>query len=134
MQVGCKWDASGMQEVGTVLALALAKTQNLWAFCMLTVEFLNALSSALIDANSTKALPKLRNFLWAGVDGGWDDVGCFGAVCVFDAKAILDASGMQEVGTVLALALACGRQVPLSFLTPYRLRSLTLIPLKRSLS
>ncbi|EGW38393.1 hypothetical protein DOT_3673 [Desulfosporosinus sp. OT] len=36
---------------------------------MCAVEFLNALSSALIDANSTKALPKLRNFLWAGVDG-----------------------------------------------------------------
>jgi len=40
-----------------------AKRQNLWAFCMLTVAFLHALSPALIDAIPLSVLPKLRNFL-----------------------------------------------------------------------
>ncbi|WP_156146265.1 hypothetical protein [Desulfosporosinus sp. I2] len=63
------------------------------------VEFLHAISSALIDAIPLIVLSKLRNFLWAWVVGvgtteleRWglgrrekDDVG---AVCVFDANAL----------------------------------------------
>ena len=101
----------------------MAKTQNLWAFCMCVapchpwhrdispsrhlaihgdaltsnvlfeswtspVEFLHAISSALIDAIPLIVLSKLRNFLWAWVDGDRTT----GeerrvAVCVFDANA-----------------------------------------------
>ena len=49
---------------------AMPKTQNLWAFCKLTVEFLNAISSALIDAIPLIVLTKLRNFLWLGSSEG----------------------------------------------------------------
>ncbi|KUO70824.1 MAG: hypothetical protein APF81_12900 [Desulfosporosinus sp. BRH_c37] len=49
---------------------AKAKTQTSWLSCMLTNAFLNALSSALIDAIPLSMLAKPRNFLLAWVDEG----------------------------------------------------------------
>jgi len=78
--------------------------QNLWAFCMLTVAFLNASSPALIDAIPLSVLPKLRNFLWLGSTGIWNYLGTVGLFALIDAKAhcgLLKHSA--SIGTVLDL-------------------------------
>ncbi|HUS87810.1 MAG TPA: hypothetical protein VMW91_00320 [Desulfosporosinus sp.] len=45
-------------------------------------EFLHALSTALIDAIPLSVLAQLRNFLWLGSTGVWNDLESRGAVCV----------------------------------------------------
>ena len=53
------------------------------------VEFLYALSTALIDAIPLSVLSKLRNLFWLGSPRAWTALGALGeAVCVSDAKAL----------------------------------------------